>query len=427
MTRRAAAAPGRGPQGRAPRLGGPRARRAPAGAAAAGRGHLGRRGNDYGHPRPETLAALGAAPGCDLSDGRGRPGRRRDGRARHHGARIVSGRRGSRCRRGRAEARVPDHRAATARRSRPRRRGCGALRAGAIERLVGAVETARPAPTCRRCATPGASSATPLVVVDDVDGARRRGPPARRLEGGRRRGGRRRTSRLRRPDGARARRREVKKDSALGKAWRGRRRPLYASRSGSSRLGRRAVPAAGVKAEPDACAALVELVGDDPHALAPEIDKIATWADGEPVGAREVERSWPLADDAASALTDAWGRRDLGGCARGRGGDLRREPRAAARRWRRGSRRHARRPRRQADAQKRLLEDGVAPKDAAAELGMKPFHGAEARPGEGSRTRSCATRRSGSPPRSRAQGRQPPGARARAPARARRPRTRARG
>ena len=42
---------------------------------------------------------------------------------------------------------------------------------------------------------------------------------------------------------------------------------------------------AGVKAEPDACALLIEYVGDeDLHALTNEIQKIATWAQGEPVG-----------------------------------------------------------------------------------------------------------------------------------------------
>ncbi len=45
-----------------------------------------------------------------------------------------------------------------------------------------------------------------------------------------------------------------------------------------------------VKAEPEACALLVQLVGDDLHALAQEIDKLATWAGGDTVGEREVEQ-----------------------------------------------------------------------------------------------------------------------------------------
>lgn len=68
----------------------------------------------------------------------------------------------------------------------------------------------------------------------------------------------------------------------------------------------------GVRAEPDACAALLQLVGDDPHALAQEVEKIATWAAGEPVGEREVgELAAAMADTPAWRITDAWGRREL--------------------------------------------------------------------------------------------------------------------
>jgi DNA polymerase III delta subunit len=68
----------------------------------------------------------------------------------------------------------------------------------------------------------------------------------------------------------------------------------------------------GVEAEPDACAALLQLVGDDPVALAAEVDKIATWAAGEPVGEREVEQLVAASADTPSfALTDAWSKRDV--------------------------------------------------------------------------------------------------------------------
>jgi DNA polymerase III delta subunit len=68
----------------------------------------------------------------------------------------------------------------------------------------------------------------------------------------------------------------------------------------------------GVAAEPDACAALLQLVGDDPRALASEVEKIATWAAGEPVGEREVlQLVAPTADTPSFALTDAWSQRDL--------------------------------------------------------------------------------------------------------------------
>jgi DNA polymerase-3 subunit delta len=71
--------------------------------------------------------------------------------------------------------------------------------------------------------------------------------------------------------------------------------------------------ALGVAADPDASAALVQLVGDDSYTLASEIDKIATWADGEPVGAVEVEQLVAVSADApVYAVTDAWGHRDVG-------------------------------------------------------------------------------------------------------------------
>lgn len=68
----------------------------------------------------------------------------------------------------------------------------------------------------------------------------------------------------------------------------------------------------GVSADADAARALVELVGDDTVALAGELEKLAAWAGGEPVGRREVEQlATPGREAAAWALTDAWGARDL--------------------------------------------------------------------------------------------------------------------
>ena len=63
VTGRLAAPSGRDPAGRASRIRRRRARRRAEGAAAADRGHLGRRRNDYGHPTPSTLSTLGAVPG----------------------------------------------------------------------------------------------------------------------------------------------------------------------------------------------------------------------------------------------------------------------------------------------------------------------------------------------------------------------------
>jgi DNA polymerase III subunit delta len=69
---------------------------------------------------------------------------------------------------------------------------------------------------------------------------------------------------------------------------------------------------AGVRADGEAARTLVEIVGEDPVALAAEVAKIAAWADGEPVGRREVEQlATPGREAAAWAVTDAWGTRDL--------------------------------------------------------------------------------------------------------------------
>jgi DNA polymerase-3 subunit delta len=67
----------------------------------------------------------------------------------------------------------------------------------------------------------------------------------------------------------------------------------------------------GVDAEPEASATLVQVVGDDPQALATEVDKLATWAAGEPVGEREVlALAAPSGEEPLYALTDALGTRD---------------------------------------------------------------------------------------------------------------------
>jgi DNA polymerase III subunit delta len=68
---------------------------------------------------------------------------------------------------------------------------------------------------------------------------------------------------------------------------------------------------AGVRAEPEACAALVELVGEDLHQLASEVDKLALWAGDEPIGEREVELLVAaVAETPTFELTDAWAQRD---------------------------------------------------------------------------------------------------------------------
>lgn len=71
--------------------------------------------------------------------------------------------------------------------------------------------------------------------------------------------------------------------------------------------------ARGVKVGGDACQALVDIVGEDKLVLAGEVDKLATWAAGEPLGLEEIEElAAPLGEGHAWDLTDAFGRRDLG-------------------------------------------------------------------------------------------------------------------
>jgi len=133
---------------------------------------------------------------------------------------------------------------------------------------------------------------------------------------------------------------------------------------------------AGVKAETDACALLVEHVGeDDLHGLASEIAKIATWAQGEPVGLAEIEQLVaPVADVPPFALTDAWAGRhpdrllDLSERIFDRSDKPRRDtaPRLAA-----TLAAHLARMRQL----KRLAAEGVPAREAATTLKMHPFYG----------------------------------------------------
>ena len=68
----------------------------------------------------------------------------------------------------------------------------------------------------------------------------------------------------------------------------------------------------GVLIDHEAARAVVDLVGENPHELASEIDKLATWANGERIGEREVLELVPArAETPPFDLTDAWGRRDV--------------------------------------------------------------------------------------------------------------------
>jgi DNA polymerase-3 subunit delta len=113
---------------------------------------------------------------------------------------------------------------------------------------------------------------------------------------------------------------EVKKDSALAKAvakagevlvfdvpTHGRGKKADLPRWVEAQLAER-----GVLIDSEAARTLVELVGENAEELATEIDKLATWANGERIGEREVAELVPARAEAPPFdLTDAWGRRDV--------------------------------------------------------------------------------------------------------------------
>jgi DNA polymerase III subunit delta len=131
----------------------------------------------------------------------------------------------------------------------------------------------------------------------------------------------------------------------------------------------------GAKAEPEACRALLELVGDDLYELAAEIDKLATWAeDGERITVSQVEELVaPRAETTNFALTDAWGSRDVAAVLRAsealleRSGDPHSKtiPRVVGTLTNHVSRIH------QCQA---LEAQGVSAKDAASQLRQHPFY-----------------------------------------------------
>ena len=129
----------------------------------------------------------------------------------------------------------------------------------------------------------------------------------------------------------------------------------------------------GTTADAETCRLLIELVGDDLYELATEVDKLATWAAGETIGASEVEELVaPRAGSQSFALTDAWGDRDLAGVLRAtehlleRTGDPRSRtiPRLAG-----TLTSHVARVR----ACQALDAEGVTSKDAAARLKLHPY------------------------------------------------------
>ena len=120
---------------------------------------------------------------------------------------------------------------------------------------------------------------------------------------------------------------------------------------------------------------LIELVGDDLYELATEVDKLATWAEGDRrISVSEVEQLVaPRAESPGFVLTDAWGARDVAGVLRAaermieRSGDpkSRTIPRIVG-----SLTNHVSRIRRI----QKLEAQGVPSKDAASQLKMHPFY-----------------------------------------------------
>ena len=129
----------------------------------------------------------------------------------------------------------------------------------------------------------------------------------------------------------------------------------------------------GVRAESDAVAALIALVGEDLQALKVEVDKLATWAGGEPVGEGEVETLVaPNAEMPIYELTEAWSARDAARALVVSETLFERESRPrrdSAPRLAGALGGHLGRLR----ALKQLASDGVKPKEAAERLKLHPF------------------------------------------------------
>jgi DNA polymerase-3 subunit delta len=125
----------------------------------------------------------------------------------------------------------------------------------------------------------------------------------------------------------------------------------------------------GVRVSTDACRALVELAGDNPHELAGEIDKLALWAGTDEVGEDEIEQLVAArAETPPWSLTDAWGRREIAGVLSACESILERSNRAGGVPMLVGSLvAHVRR----VQTAHRLDEEGVSPREAMGALNAR--------------------------------------------------------
>jgi DNA polymerase III subunit delta len=167
--------------------------------------------------------------------------------------------------------------------------------------------------------------------------------------------------------------REIRKDSPLAKAC------TKAGQVLTYEVSKRELPKwvaeqfarHGVRVTTDACRALIGLVGDNPHELAGEIDKLALWAGADEIGDEQVDQLVAArADVPPFVLTDAWGRRDVAGVLAACESILERSTRSGEVPMLVGRLvAHVRR----VQACQRLEAEGIRPREAAAELKMHPF------------------------------------------------------
>lgn len=130
----------------------------------------------------------------------------------------------------------------------------------------------------------------------------------------------------------------------------------------------------GARADGEACRALVELVGENVEELSSEIQKLATWADGDEVTERDVRTlTAGRAETSIFALTDAWGRRDPAAALEACEDLLERSPRPRSSELPRLVAQLASHVSRVRDCQA-LAAEGVTPREAAGRLKRSPFY-----------------------------------------------------
>ena len=166
---------------------------------------------------------------------------------------------------------------------------------------------------------------------------------------------------------------ELKADSPLGKACKkvGDVLEFLVRKNAHAAWAAERFRQAGVPADPDACAMLVHLVGEDMVTLAAEVDKLITWSGGESVDERLVEELVaPVAETPSFRVTDAWAERDTGDALEAtetifeRSGRTRRDEVARLAATLGG---HASKLK----TARRLAAEGVRPADALSQLGTR--------------------------------------------------------